>query len=176
MSTDVREMTDTVEQVAFGAAEAAAELAADPIGTVRRQVKGLEKKGTPAARKVNRRINTQIEYATAPAKDAFKTITKTAKTAGRTAERVAGQLMPEKVALRSLHLVKVQAKRDDMVGDVAKSTLRFFNRSFKTVARVATKLENASELAPRTSPQHTATRRPARATRAARTRRTRRAA
>jgi hypothetical protein len=172
MSTDVKEMTDTVEQVAFGAAEAAAELASDPIGAVRRQVKGFEKKGTPTARKINRRINKQIDYATAPAKDAFKTISKTA-------ERMAGELDPQKVVIRGLRLVKVQAKREDMVGDVAKQTLRFFNRSFKTVARVATKLENASDLSPRSTAQHvtTTTRRPARRTaRARRTTRARRAA
>ena len=166
MSTDVSEMTDTVEQVAFGAAETVAEVASDPVGAARRQVKSLEKKGTPTARRVNRRINRQIEYATAPAKDAFKTVTKTAS-------RVANELDPEKVAIRGLRLVKVQAKRDDVVGDVAKSTLKFFNRSFKTVARVANKLENASELAPRASTERTTTRRPARRTR---TRRTRRAA
>ena len=166
MSTDVKEMTDTVEQVAFGAAETAAEVAADPIGAVRRQVNGLEKKGTPTARKVNRRINARINYATAPAKDAFKTISKTAG-------RVADELDPEKVALRGLRLVKVQAKRPDMVGDVAKQTLKFFNRSFKTVARVATRFENASETAPRNGHQATTTRRPVRRTR---TRRTRRAA
>src|ERR1700719_2697336 len=90
MSTDVREITDTVEEVAFGAAETAAELASDPIGTVRKQGKGLERKGTPTARRVNRKINSQIDYATAPARDAFKTISKTAT-------RVAGELMPEKV-------------------------------------------------------------------------------
>jgi hypothetical protein len=144
MSTDVREITDTVEEVAFGAAETAAEVASDPIGTVRKQVKGLERKGTPAARRINRKINSQIDSATAPAKDAFKTISKTA-------ERVVNELMPEKVAIKGLRLVKVQAKRSDMVGDVAKTTLRFFNRSFKTVARVANRLETASELAPRTS-------------------------
>jgi hypothetical protein len=144
MSTDVREITDTVQEVAFGAAETAAEVASDPIGAVRKQVKGLERKGTPAARKVNRRINAQIGAATAPAKDAFKSISKTA-------ERVVGELMPEKVAIKGIRLVKVQAKRPDMVGDVAKTTLRFFNRSFKTVARVANRLETASELAPRTS-------------------------
>ena len=144
MSTDVRDITDTVEEVAFGAAETAAEVASDPIGTVRKQVKGLERKGTPAARRINRKINSQIDYATAPAKDAFKTISKTA-------ERVVTGLMPEKVAIKGLRLVKVQAKRPDVVGDVAKTTLRFFNRSFKTVARVANRLESASELAPRTS-------------------------
>jgi hypothetical protein len=163
MSTDVKEMTDTVQEVAFGAVETASQVAQDPIGAVRRQVKGLEKRGTPTARKVNRRINSRIENASAPARDAFKTITKTA-------ERVAGELDPEKVAIRGLRLVKVQAKRDDMVGDVAKQTLGFFNRSFKTVARVAGKLETASELAPRTSTQSSATRRPATRTRTRRSR------
>jgi hypothetical protein len=160
------DMTDTVEEVAFGAAEAAAEVASDPVGAVRRQVRSFEKKGTPAARRMNRQINRQIDYATAPAKDAFKTVSKTAV-------RVANELDPEKVALRGLRLVKVQAKREDMVGDVAKQTLKFFNRSFKTVARVATRLENASDLTPRTSPERSTTRRPARRSG---TRRTRRAA
>ena len=175
MSTDVSEMTDTVEEVAFGAAEAVAEVAADPVGAVRRQVKSLEKRGTPTARKVNRRVNRQFEYATTPAIDAFKTVR---KTAAKTAAQVAGQLDPEKVALRGLRLVKVQAKRDDIVGDVAKQTLRFFNRSFKTVARVAVRLDNASDLNPRTTDRvttTTTTRRPARRPRT-RTRRARRAA
>ncbi len=171
MSTDVSEMTDTVEEVAFGAAEAVAEVASDPVGAVRRQVKSFEKKGTPTARKVNRRINRQFEYAAAPAMDAFKTVRKTAM---KTASQVAGQLDPEKVAIRGLRLVKVQAKRDDVVGDVAKQTLRFFNRSFKTVARVAVRLDNASDLNPRTTERIT-TQRPARRT-PRRTRRTRRAA
>jgi hypothetical protein len=160
------DMTETVEEVAFGAGEAVAEVAADPVGAARRQVKSFEKKGTPAARRVNRRLNRQIHNATAPAKDALENV-------GKTAARVANELDPEKVVLGGLRLVKVQAKRDDMVGDVAKQTLKFFNRSFKTVARVATRFENASELSPRTSPERSATRRPARRSR---TRRTRRAA
>jgi hypothetical protein len=171
MSTDVSEMTDTVEQVAFGAAEAAAEVASDPVGAVKRQVRSFEKKGTPAARRVNRRVGRQIDYATAPARDAFKTVTKTATT---TAARVRKELDPEKVAVRGLRMVKHQAKREDMVGDVAKQTLRFFNRSFKTVARVAVRLDNASDLNPRTTERITAQRPARRATR--RTRRTRRAA
>jgi hypothetical protein len=164
MSTDIKDVTDTVEEVAFGAAETAVRVASDPVGSVRRQVKNLERKGTPAARKVNRRLNAQLESATAPAKDAFKTITKTA-------ERVASELVPEKVVIRGLRLVKVQAKRPDMVGDVAKKTLRFFNRSFKTVARVANRLESASETGPRTAaprsaaPASRATRRTARRSR-----------
>jgi len=167
MSTDVSEMTDRVEEVAFGAAEAVAEVASDPVGAVRRQVKSFEKKGTPTARKVNRRINRQFEYAAAPARDAYKTVTKTAS-------RVAVELDPEKVALRGLRMVKHQAKRQDMVGDVAKQTLKFMNRSFRTVARVATRFENASELSPATHAVRTTTSRPVRRGRT--TRRTRRAA
>ena len=168
MSTDVSVMTDTVEEIAFGAAETAAEVASDPVGAMRRQAKNFERKGRPAARRVNRQINRQIEYATAPAKDAFKTVTKTAA-------RVSRELEPEKVAMRGLRLVKHQAKREDMIGDVAKQTLKLMNRSFKTVARVAGRFESASELTPRTHVEHRATtiRRPARRSR---TRRTRRAA
>jgi hypothetical protein len=163
MSTDIKEVTDTVQQVAFGAAETAAEIASDPIGSVRKQVKSLERKGTPAARKVNRRIN----YAAAPARDAFKTIGKTAGAVRESAGSIAGELAPDRVVLRGLRLVKVQAKRPDMVGDVAKRTLKFFNRSFKTVARVATRFENASELTPAAKPatRPAARRRPARRTR-----------
>jgi hypothetical protein len=45
--------------------------------------------------------------------------------------------------------VKLQAKRHDVVGDVAKRTLRIFNGSFKTIARTASRLEQASDLTPR---------------------------
>ena len=74
--------------------------------------------------------------------------------------------LPEKVAIKGLHLVKVQARRPDMVGDVVKRTLRIFNGSFKTIAKAATSLEKATEL--RTQP-------PAAAKSATRTRRSRRA-
>ena len=136
MSTD---MTSTVEEVAFGAANAARELASDPIGSARKQVKGLERKGTPTARKVNRQLTAQFKAATAPAKDA-------AKGFAQTAERIAGDLLPERIVLRGLQLVKVQAKRQDPMGDVAKRALKVFNGSFKTIARVATRFERASEL------------------------------
>ena len=78
MSTDIRDITDTVEEVAFGAAETAAEVASNPIASVRRQVKSLERRGTPAARKINRRVNARIDAATEPARDAFKVISRTA--------------------------------------------------------------------------------------------------
>jgi hypothetical protein len=156
MSTDIKDITDTVEEVAFGAAEAAAEVASNPIGSVRRQVKSLERKGTPTARKVNRRVNAGIDAATEPARDAFKVISKTAA-------RVADELVPEKVVLRGLRQIKSQAKRPDAIGKAAKRTLRLFNRSFKTVARVATRFENASDITPASKPA--TIRRPARRSR-----------
>ncbi len=135
MSTDI----STVEEVAFGAARTAAEVASDPIGSARNQVKGLKRKGAPTARKVNRQLSEQIDAATAPAKDAIKGL-------AQTAEKVAADLLPERIALKGLQLVKVQARRQDQVGDVAKRALQVFNGSFKTIARVATRLERASEL------------------------------
>ncbi len=156
MSTDIKDITDTVEEVAFGAAETAAKVASNPIGSVRRQVKSLERKGTPTARKVNRRVNAGIDAATEPARDAFKVISKTAA-------KVADELVPEKVVLRGLRQIKSQAKRPDAIGKAAKRTLRLFNRSFKTVARVAIRFENASEITP--APKPATTRRPARRSR-----------
>jgi hypothetical protein len=152
MSTDIKDISDTVEEVAFGAAETAARVASDPVGAVRKQVKGLERKGTPTARRVNRRLGARFNTATAPARQAVKDFTKAA-------EQFAGDLNPEKAAIRGLRLVKVQARRPDMVGDVAKGTLRIINRSLKAVARLASRLEGASELTPA---KPAAVRRPAR--------------
>lgn len=137
MSTETTfgEAATTVEEVAFGAAKTAAEVASDPIGSARKQVKGLEKKGAPTARKLNRRFNARLN-AILPEKVMLFGI------------EVNGKL-PEKVAIKGLQLVKVQARRQDMVGGVAKRTLRIFNGSFKTIARTATRLEQATTLAPR---------------------------
>jgi hypothetical protein len=137
MSTETKfgEAATTVEEVAFGAAKTAAEVASDPIGSARKQVKGLEKKGAPTARKLNRRFNARLN-AILPEKVTLWGM------------EVNGKL-PEKVAIKGLQLVKVQARRQDMVGDVAKRTLRIFNGSFKTIARTATRFEQATTLAPR---------------------------
>ncbi|OLC16578.1 MAG: hypothetical protein E6I23_04535 [Chloroflexi bacterium] len=157
MSTDI----STVEEVAFGAARTAAEVASDPIGSARKQVKGLKRKGSPTARKVNRQLTEQINAATAPAMDAVKSF-------GKAAEKVAADLLPERIAMRGLHVVKVQAKRQDQVGEVAKRTLKMFNGSFKTIARVASRLEKASDLPVSAPRKATAPRRSARRTTARR--------
>jgi hypothetical protein len=62
MSTETTfgETATTVEEVAFGAVKTAAEVASDPIGSARKQVKGFVKKGAPTARKINRRFNARL--------------------------------------------------------------------------------------------------------------------
>src|SRR6266511_5074937 len=133
MNTQFSDTATAVEEVAVGAAQAAVEVASDPIGAVRKQARSFERKGTPAGRRINRRLNAFI-----PEKVTFLGIE-------------VNQKLPEKLALKGLQLVKVQAKRQDMVGGVAKQTLRIFNGSFKTIARTATRLEQASDLTPQPS-------------------------
>ena len=137
MSTKIKfgEAATMVEEVAIGAAQTAAKVASDPIGSARKSVKGLEKKGAPTARKVNRRFNARLN-AILPEKVTLWGLEVNEK-------------LPEKVAIKGLHLVKLQARRQDMVGGVAKRTLRIFHGSFKTIARTATRLEQATELSPR---------------------------
>jgi len=137
MSTEIKfgEAATMVEEVAIGAAQTAARVASDPIGSARKSVKGFEKKGAQTARKVNRRFNARLN-AILPEKVTLWGIDVNEK-------------LPEKVAIKGLHLVKLQARRQDMVGGVAKRTLRIFNGSFKTIARTATRLEQATELSPR---------------------------
>jgi hypothetical protein len=134
MSTEIKfgDAATMVEEVAIGAAQTAAEVASDPIGSARKSVRGFEKKGAPTARKVNRRFNARLN-AILPEKVTLWGIEVNDK-------------LPEKVAIKGLQLVKLQARRQDMVGGVAKRTLRIFNGSFKTIARTATRLEQATEL------------------------------
>lgn len=124
-----------VEEVAIGAAQTAKEFASDPVKTARKQVKGFSKKGASTARKVNRRFNARLN-AMLPEKITLWGIEVNEK-------------LPEKVAIKGLHLVKLQARRQDAVGGVAKRTLRIFNGSFKTIARTATRLEQATEMTTR---------------------------
>ncbi|HEY3083924.1 MAG TPA: hypothetical protein VGK28_00555 [Candidatus Dormibacteraeota bacterium] len=130
MSTDFSETATAVEEVAVGAARAAVEVASDPMGAVRKQARSFERKGAPAVRRINRRLNAFIP-------DKFTLL-----------GVEVNQKLPEKLVIKGLHLVKVQAKRQDMLGGVAKRTLRIFNGSFKTIARTATRLEQASDLTP----------------------------
>lgn len=150
MVTDISDAATAVEEVAVGAAEAAAEVATHPVSSARKQVKNLERKGTPAVRQINRRISALL-----PDRVTVLGI----ELNGR---------FPEKLAIKGLQAVRGQARRPDVVGDVAKQTLRIFNGSFKTIARTATRLEEASTL---TSHRPASERKPARSRRRASRRR-----
>ena len=126
MNTDFGETATAVEDVAVGAARTAAEFAGDPIGAARKQVRSFGRKGAPAVRRINRRLDARM-----PDRVTLFGL------------EIDGRL-PEKMALKGLQLVKVQARRDDVVGEVAKRTLRIFNGSFRTIASTATRLEEAS--------------------------------
>jgi len=130
MSTNFGDTATAVEEFAVGAAETAAEVVTDPVGAARKQVRSLERRGTPAARRINRRINALLP----------DTLTVFGVEVN--------DRLPEKLAIKGLHAVRVQARRDDMVGGVAKRTLRIFNGSFKRIAHSATRLEEASQLTP----------------------------
>src|ERR1700693_4159847 len=104
MNTEIYNIADpagetatTVAEVAFGAAQTRREVASDPLGSARKQVKGLERKGTPAARRVNRRFNARMNAATAPAKGAAKTINARLPKVAKRAEKVANGMMPERI-------------------------------------------------------------------------------
>src|SRR5438270_12957103 len=60
MSTHFSDTPTAVEEVAVGAAQAAAEVATNPIGAARKQARMFERKGTPAVRRINRRLNALI--------------------------------------------------------------------------------------------------------------------
>src|SRR5215831_15631730 len=149
MNTDFSTTATTVEEVAVGAAQAAAEVASDPIRAARKQARTFGRKGTPAARRINRRLIALIP------------------------DRVqvfgmdVNDKLPQKLARKGLHLVKVQAKREDMVGDVAKRTLGIVNGSAKSIAKAATNLQQATDLTPRGETERKPARRRAARSRAA---------
>ena len=139
MSAEFADTATAVEEVAVGAAKSAAEVVSDPVRSARKQMRAFERKGTPVVRRINRRLNALMP-------DKIKVF----------GIEVNGKL-PEKIAVKGLQMVRVQARRPDMVGDVAKRTLRIFNGSFKTIARTATRFEQATVL----NPQRQAERKPA---------------
>ena len=134
----------TVEEVAAGAVEAASEVVTDPVGAVRKQARNFERKGTPAVRRINRQINAIL-----PDRLMIFGVE-------------VNDRLPEKLAIKGLHAVRGQARRRDVVGDVAKRTLKIFHGSFKTIARTATRLEEASTLAPKREAASKPAARPAR--------------
>src|SRR5258708_8892370 len=103
MSTEIKfgDAATMVEEVAIGAAQTAAEVASDPIGSARKSVRGFERKGASTARKVNRRFNARLN-AILPQQFTLVGIEVTDK-------------LPEKVAINGLQLCKAQARRPSII-------------------------------------------------------------
>src|SRR2546428_194992 len=93
MNAEFASTATAVEEVAAGVARSAAEVVSDPVRSARRQVRAFERKGTPVVRRINKRLNALLP-------DRLRVF----------GLDVNGKL-PEKVAIKGLQLVKVQARR-----------------------------------------------------------------
>ena len=132
MSTEFSDTASAVEEVAVSAAKAARKVASDPVGSARKQVKVIERRGARAARRINHRVNARLRALTPGRMDVWGI-----ELNGR---------FPEKATVKGLHLVKAQARRSDGMGVIAKRTLHILNTSFGAIAKMATRFEQASEL------------------------------
>src|SRR5438046_10205377 len=109
MNAEFAGTATAVEEVAVGAAKSAAEVVSDPVGSARKQVRSFERKGTPAVRRINRRLNAMI-----PDRVTVFGL------------EVNGKL-PEKIAVKGLQRVTMQDRRHAMVCVDDRLTLRHFH-------------------------------------------------
>jgi hypothetical protein len=158
MSTEFTDAASAVEEVATTAVKAAKKVASRPVRTARKQVRVIERRSARVARTINHRFTARLRELTPEKVDVWGL-------------ELNGKF-PEKAAVKGLHLVKARARRDDNMGVVAKRTLRLLHASFKEIARMATRFEEASAL---TAP-HAAAPKPATRTVTSRRRAVRRAA
>lgn len=116
---DITDRIDAVVDVAAGAVIAATNPAAE--------ADRLERKGTPVRQRVHREVRSTVG-------DAQEAV-----------QEIAGALLPERVVLRSLSLVKARARRVDLLGEIAYRGLDVFHGSMKEIARAFDRIERASE-------------------------------
>ena len=146
MEFEVKEITETVSDdagrvadMAAGAVAEAADAAVHPIATFKKQARRLEKKGRPITRAAER----DVEKAT---EQAFE----------MTSDVVSG-VLPERFALAGIKILKGQARRNDMIGDVAYQTLKLMNMGFERALKTLNKFEDASQ-PPARQPKRSSTR------------------
>ena len=118
----VVDTAQNVRNVATGAAVQAAEMASNPTATARREANRLKTKGAH----VNRRIDRETEKAVDGIIDA------------------AEAMLPERMALQGLSLVKARARRVDLVGEVAYRSLRLVNGTIQGVIGTLNRFEKAT--------------------------------
>jgi hypothetical protein len=134
----VDEITEAVGDIAASIVDTAAGAAAGAVETVAspaRSVGRLERKGAPVRKQAQRE-----------AVGAVQDLRESTHEAARA-------MLPERVALFGLSLVKARARRVDLVGEIAYRGLDLVHGSLKEVASAITRLERASE--PPARPQRT---------------------
>ncbi len=120
--TDITEATQSARDIATGAAVEVAHTASNPVRSARRQAAKLEREGAP----VNEKIDRQAE-----------------KAADRVVE-AAEALLPERIALQGLSLVRARARRVDLVGEVAYRSLDAVHGAIRGVMGTLTRFEKAT--------------------------------
>lgn len=155
MSVDIKEMRneatqaeETVANTATGAVVSMASAMADPVGTTRRQVRKLSRRGEP----VNRRVARRAE--------------RTAEEIGDTADDIVSGNLAERIALRGIRRVRNRARRTDLLGDVLHGGLSLVNTVLEGTARELGKFREASKPPARTGGRRTSSARRSTARRA----------
>ena len=134
MGIDIKEIRDdamdaekTMADAATGAIVSVVDAATHPVGTARKSVRRLAKRGEPVNRRVERRVS---------------------RTSGNVAEAtidvVSGNLA-ERVALFGIRMVRDRSRKQDMLGDVLHRGLDFFNTALDGTAKELGKFQKASE-------------------------------
>lgn len=116
-----------VADIATGAVLGVAGAASHPLQTIRGQARGLRRRGEP--------VNEEI------ARSAYGT----GRQVYETGEGVASGRLPERFALEGVRLVKRQARRDDVIGDIAYGALSAINSVVKRAMGTLSKFESDSE-------------------------------
>jgi hypothetical protein len=140
--------------IVSGAAVTVAENVSRAVTHPVREARKLERRGAQANKRLSRDVAELIDDT----------------------EEVIEAVMPERVALLGIHVIKQRARRKDLVGDVAYRTLELVNGGLETMVRTLSRLENATTPPARPGTARTRTARPVRRTARKRTSTARRGA
>jgi hypothetical protein len=143
MATDIKETTrqrtdeareNTVmgADLVTGAAVTVADNVARVVNHPAREARKLEHRGAEANRQFGEEVSEIVEDATDKA----------------------GALMPEKLALAGIRVIKSRARRKDLVGEVAYRTLWVANRGLGAVLGTMTRFERATQPPARAAGSH----------------------
>lgn len=127
MADKIEELSGQTGDAATGAAAEIVEATSDPVGTATRQARRLERRGAP----VNRHVERRVRRATARAV--------------QTTTSVLDGTIPERLLIRSLHVMKNRARRRDLVGEAAFRYLQLVHRQFGRAAKSLSRFEDASQ-------------------------------